>query len=99
MISLSQMSLPGFAAAIESTYISRGASILALLIGVVTPSSQAAPEPPPRVDTYIYKTVGSLAIRADVYRKAGKYSPRPVVVWIHGGSLIDGGRQNVLSRP
>src|SRR5262245_57433471 len=44
--------------------------------------------------TYTYKQVGELPIRADVYRgeDAGK---RPVVVWIHGGALINGHRESV----
>lgn len=41
--------------------------------------------------TYTYKTVGDLPIRADVYRLPGD-QVRPVIVWIHGGGLITGGR-------
>lgn len=41
--------------------------------------------------TYTYKTVGDLPIRADVYRLPGD-DVRPVIVWIHGGGLITGGR-------
>ncbi|MDB5385594.1 MAG: hypothetical protein JWM11_1240 [Planctomycetaceae bacterium] len=44
--------------------------------------------------TYVYKKVGDVAISADVYRPAGTES-RPVVVWIHGGALIVGSRNQV----
>jgi acetyl esterase/lipase len=39
----------------------------------------------------VYKTVGSCQIELDVY-PADRAGPRPVVVWIHGGALILGGR-------
>ncbi len=41
--------------------------------------------------TYTYKTVGDVQVEADVYRR-GDESGRPVVVWLHGGCLINGGR-------
>jgi acetyl esterase/lipase len=47
--------------------------------------------------TFTYKTVGSLKIKADVYQSPST-GVRPVVVWIHGGALIMGGRQSVNSR-
>lgn len=47
--------------------------------------------------TYTYKTVGDLAIQADVYRAEG-VAPRPVVVWIHGGALITGHREGIDER-
>lgn len=34
--------------------------------------------------TFTYKTVGNLPIKADVYRLAGD-DIKPVIVWIHGG--------------
>src|SRR5437660_1727460 len=37
--------------------------------------------------TYTFKTVGDVAIHADVYRP-GDTKVRPVLVWIHGGALI-----------
>lgn len=37
--------------------------------------------------TYTYKTVGKLAIQADVYRPAGT-KVLPAILWIHGGTLI-----------
>ncbi len=41
--------------------------------------------------TYVYKTAGDLQIKADVHRFADN-AVRPVVVWIHGGALINGNR-------
>ena len=47
--------------------------------------------------TAVYKTVGDLSIHADVYRPSGN-KVLPVVVWIHGGALINGHRESI-SRP
>lgn len=44
-----------------------------------------------RMRTYTCKRVGGLEIKANVYRSDDK-KVRPVVVWIHGGALIMGGR-------
>ena len=44
--------------------------------------------------TYVYKEVDGLKIHLDVYRAAGE-KRRPVVVWIHGGALINGSRNGV----
>lgn len=49
------------------------------------------------VKTYTYKTVGDLEIKADVLRSDDQ-ELRPVVVWIHGGALINGGRQHVVEK-
>ena len=47
--------------------------------------------------TVTYKTVGKLNILADVYRPPGE-KPVPVVVWIHGGALINGHREGISGR-
>ncbi len=44
-----------------------------------------------RSQTYAYKTVGDLQIKADVHRFDDDVV-RPVVVWIHGGALMFGNR-------
>lgn len=44
-----------------------------------------------RSQTYAYKTVGDLQIKADVHRLDDE-AVRPVVIWIHGGALIFGNR-------
>jgi len=50
-----------------------------------------------RVQTYTYKRVGDLEIKADVYREDDE-KIRPVIVWIHGGALIMGGREGINRR-
>jgi acetyl esterase/lipase len=47
--------------------------------------------------THVYKTVGTLPIKVDVYR-ANDSVRRPVVVWIHGGALINGHREQIPAR-
>jgi acetyl esterase/lipase len=47
--------------------------------------------------TYTYKTVGDLAIKADVFHHESTVS-RPAVVWIHGGALIMGSRADISGR-
>jgi acetyl esterase/lipase len=44
--------------------------------------------------THVYKRVGDLEIEADVHR-LNDTQVRPVVVWIHGGALIMGGRERI----
>lgn len=43
-------------------------------------------------ETFTYKTIGTTALKADVYRLAGR-DMRPVIVWIHPGALIIGSRE------
>ncbi|MCC7370331.1 MAG: alpha/beta hydrolase [Chloroflexi bacterium] len=47
--------------------------------------------------TLVYKQVGDLAIKLDLYRPAGS-GPFPVVVWLHGGALIGFSRTAILER-
>jgi acetyl esterase/lipase len=47
-----------------------------------------------KVQTFTYEKVGDLEIKVDVHR-ADDQEIRPVLVWIHGGALINGGRQSV----
>ena len=49
------------------------------------------------VSTYTYKKVDGLEIKADVHRAADR-ALRPVVVWIHGGALINGHRAGINNR-
>lgn len=44
--------------------------------------------------THVYKRVGELDIRADSYRFVER-EKQPVVVWIHGGALINGHRESI----
>jgi len=48
--------------------------------------------PPVVKKTHIYKRVGQLGIRADSYRFQDR-PKQPVIVWIHGGALINGQRE------
>ena len=47
--------------------------------------------------TFTYKKVGDLEIKADVLR-TNDDKVRPVVVWIHGGALINGHRASINKR-
>jgi acetyl esterase/lipase len=51
----------------------------------------------PQLHTYVYKTVNDLDIKADVYQY-DEERVRPVVVWIHGGALINGHRAGISGR-
>jgi acetyl esterase/lipase len=47
--------------------------------------------------TYVYKSVDGLDLRADLYRPTASTSdPLPVVLWIHGGALVLGTRKDIL---
>src|SRR5262245_57862506 len=62
---------------------------LMVAAGALIAPAQAAPAP----ETITYKRVGPLEIKADVYAVPGATDSRPVLVWIHGGALINGGRE------
>jgi acetyl esterase/lipase len=48
------------------------------------------------VKTHTYKTVGTLSLQVDVYGADPQNgTPKPVVLWIHGGALIMGNRANI----
>jgi acetyl esterase/lipase len=47
--------------------------------------------------TYTYKTAGDLPIQLDVHRPEGNET-LPLIVWIHGGALINGHREGVSGR-
>jgi acetyl esterase/lipase len=58
----------------------------------------AMAEAPPDL-TYTYKRVGDLEIKADVLGHPTSTSdPQPVVVYLHGGSLIGGGRGKLTQK-
>jgi len=44
--------------------------------------------------TLVYKRAGDIDIKAEVLDATGN-TPRPVVMWIHGGALINGHRESV----
>lgn len=61
------------------------AAALALCAGRTGAQERIAP------DSFTYKVVDGVALRADVYR-ARDDVVRPVVIWLHGGALIMGSR-------
>jgi acetyl esterase/lipase len=65
-----------------------------LLITAWMPGGQAQPANTHSKETFTYKKVGDLEIKADVYRPAG-VGPHPAIVWIHGGGLIFGSRATI----
>lgn len=74
--------------------LSRNAALSTIL--VLAMSNAAAADK----TTHVYKKVGALEIKADVYTppktNGNPSGPRPVVVWIHGGALINGHREGVF---
>ncbi len=75
----------------------KGAAFFILLSSVASPTSADVSAVNARMWTYTYKKVGNLEIKANIYR-ADDEEVRPVVVWIHGGALIMGGRESVNGR-
>jgi acetyl esterase/lipase len=45
--------------------------------------------------TFSYKAVDKIQIKADLYRTADNATPKPVIIWIHGGALIFGSRNDL----
>ena len=72
------------------------ASMLGLFLCalLLNPGSAFAQEQKTTVTTFTYKKVGDLEIKLDANRPADK-KIRPLAVWIHGGALINGGRQGI----
>jgi len=68
-------------------------SVLRILLPLCFGVDMKAAEPPEK-QTVVYKQVGPLSIKADVYHYADA-KVRPVVVWLHGGALIMGHRESV----
>jgi len=45
--------------------------------------------------TFSYKTIDKVQIKADLYRTAENPTAKPVIIWIHGGALIFGSRNDL----
>ena len=71
-------------------------ALTALLFSLATAASLNA-STATTTRTFTYKTAGELEIKADVIR-TDDATIRPVLVWIHGGALINGGRERVPER-
>lgn len=54
-------------------------------------------EEKPVKQTVVYKRAGDLEIKADVHHYADAKT-RPVIVWLHGGALINGNREGISSQ-
>lgn len=63
-----------------------------ILLAAAKNGSGAVPKP----STYVYKRADNLDIQADVYRPASAQGLHPVVVYMHGGSLIGGDRSKIM---
>jgi acetyl esterase/lipase len=70
------------------------ASGIGAAVGLCLMEACSSAEAAVGMKTYTYKTVGELEIKADVYRAEDEVA-RPVVVWIHGGALINGHRAGI----
>lgn len=69
--------------------------LMSLFVIALAGSCVSAGEPTRR--TVVYKRVGELEIKANVYSYDDQ-QVRPAVVWIHGGALINGNREGVSGR-
>ena len=74
-------------------------AVLALGVLVAAGTGRAAAAAAPSPETFTYKTVGPMEIEADVYRPAQATGRSPVLVYLHGGSLINGGREKFAQHP
>src|SRR5687767_5047291 len=45
--------------------------------------------------TFTYKTIDKIQIKADLFRTTDNTSLKPVIIWIHGGALIFGSRNDL----
>jgi acetyl esterase/lipase len=60
-------------------------------------SRPARADDPASAKTFVYKKVGDVEIKADVFNTATG-GRRPTVIWIHGGALIMGDRRGLLNQ-
>ena len=75
----------------------RNAMLWVAVTSVLLASPVIAQDSKIKAQTFVYKTVGELEIKADVHRSDDELV-RPVVVWIHGGALINGHRAGISGR-
>lgn len=70
-----------------------------LLVSIITETygkNQIFSETRIEKSTYTFKNVGANEIKADLYRMHHANSSLPVIIWIHGGALIWGSRNDLL---
>ena len=75
----------------------RNRCAMALLTLAVLSAAVHGSEAAPALKTIVYKEVDGLKIKADLHRPVSD-KRLPVVVWIHGGALINGHRASVSGR-
>ncbi len=71
--------------------------MIRLIVGgflLITAPLLAQVTAPIEVTTFTYKRLGDLEIKLDVHRPADEVL-RPLAVWLHGGALINGGREGI----
>jgi acetyl esterase/lipase len=68
-----------------------------LMVGLVAMTATDNLRAEIRKQTHTYKNVGTLPIQADVFQHDDTVI-RPVVVWLHGGALINGNREGIDQR-
>lgn len=71
--------------------------LIGCLVAAASGFPAMAQTPRIKIQTFVYKKVGELEIKLDVHR-ADDELKRKVAVWIHGGALINGGRQGIDGR-
>ncbi|MEE3285894.1 MAG: alpha/beta hydrolase [Planctomycetota bacterium] len=81
---------------LQTTAVDRRTFLVAAT-ALATTSSTARSAPKVRVTTHTYKTVKRLPIKLDLHRPDTAGRPR-LVVWIHGGALINGHRAGISGR-
>jgi acetyl esterase/lipase len=65
-----------------------------LIVGGLSLSAAEDKPNPAKPRSFVFKTVGDLKIKADVYAPEGARG-RPVIAWFHGGALMMGSRTGV----
>ncbi|MDN5202778.1 alpha/beta hydrolase [Fulvivirgaceae bacterium BMA10] len=69
--------------------------LTALVTAEVVGQNSFVPDDQIEKTTFTYKQVENLKIQADLYRIRADKSLKPVIVWIHGGALIFGSRDDL----
>jgi acetyl esterase/lipase len=73
----------------------RRAFLRAITGGIACAAASAARGATPMSETYTYKEVDGLPLRADVWGTS-RGSRKPAILWVHGGALIMGSRKSTL---
>jgi acetyl esterase/lipase len=74
--------------------LQRAFSLLVVCSAIASTGNCAGADAAFTMRTHVFKTVGECQLRADVYWHEDTVA-RPVIVWLHGGALVMGGRRGV----